>query len=186
MRKQARSQTKSSCIRRDNEQRNEGLPKEVTVIKTAEGLDFITQRGHTQAAVFSHRRDVVSSVIRTKESFIYCNCTGDFIWRNRVPDLQDSLRKIGNTLIITCVIFNVSSAGQPAHGRTRSSAARRSNGRSSSQHVSALIGCATIWVEPNDRHKFFAGAPPMVVVNNPFAKNPLPEGWRPGAIEYRA
>ena len=182
MRKQARPQTKSSCIRRDNEQRNEGLPKEVNVIKTAEGLDFITQRGHTQAAVFSHRRDVVSSVIRTKESFIYCNCTGDFIWRNRVPDLQDSLRKIGNTLMITCAIFNVSSAGQPANLVKRGKA---SNGRSSSQHVSALIGCATIWVEPNDRHKF-AGAPPMVVVNNAFAKNPLPEGWRPSAIEYRA
>ena len=108
MRKQACAQANSSCIGGDDEQRNEGLAEKVTVIKTAEGPDVTTQRSHAQATVFSHRRDVASSVIRPKDRFIYCDCTGDFIGRSRFLDFQSSLHETGNAQTIVCAVFNVS------------------------------------------------------------------------------
>jgi len=51
--------------------------------------------------------------------------------------------------------------------------------------VSAVIGCASIWADENARQRF-GGAPRMLIVNNPIAKNPLPTGWLPRGIEYRA
>jgi hypothetical protein len=54
MPKQARPQAKSSYIWRDDEQGNEGFPKEITLIKAAESSDFATQRGHAQATAFSN------------------------------------------------------------------------------------------------------------------------------------
>ncbi len=53
------------------------------------------------------------------------------------------------------------------------------------KHVSALIGCSTCFADEETREKFH-GFPPMFLVHNPLATNPLPEGWLPGAIEYSA
>lgn len=109
MRKQARPQAESSRVGRDDEQGNEGLPEEISVIKAAEGLDVTTQRGHAQTAVFSHRRDVAGSVIRTKKGFIDCDRSGDITWRSCFPDLHGGLHRTGNAPMITCAMFNGSS-----------------------------------------------------------------------------
>ncbi len=82
--------------------------------------------------------------------------------------------------------------GQARQGRR--SSVRKDNGAAVStdsflnpdhKYVSALIGCASIYAD-EDTRKRFAGAPPMFVVNNPLAENPLPPGWLPNSIEYRA
>jgi type I restriction enzyme S subunit len=52
-------------------------------------------------------------------------------------------------------------------------------------HVSALIGCSSCYADEDARKKFH-GFPPMIFVRNPLARNPLPRGWLPGAIEYWA
>lgn len=50
-------------------------------------------------------------------------------------------------------------------------------------HVSALLGCAACYEKlPAE----FLGLPPMFLVHNPLAANPLPLNWLPGAIEYAA
>lgn len=51
--------------------------------------------------------------------------------------------------------------------------------------VSAIVGCSGFYVSDADREKF-CGQPPYFVVHNPKAKNPLPQPWLPGAIEYSA
>lgn len=49
--------------------------------------------------------------------------------------------------------------------------------------VSALIGCSGFYVDEADEAKF-CGQPTYFIVHNPKAKNPLPQPWLCGAIEY--
>ncbi|MGH8537563.1 MAG: hypothetical protein ACREXM_14125 [Gammaproteobacteria bacterium] len=52
-------------------------------------------------------------------------------------------------------------------------------------HVSALLGCAACYADET-LSATFLGLPPMFLVHNPLATNPLPLNWLPAAIEYAA
>jgi hypothetical protein len=52
-------------------------------------------------------------------------------------------------------------------------------------HVSALLGCASCFVDERVAVRY-CRLPPMFIVHNPLATNPLPRGWLPGALEYFA
>lgn len=49
-------------------------------------------------------------------------------------------------------------------------------------HVSALIGCASIFHQNNGN----TNLPIFYLVHNPLADKPLPQGWLPDAIEFQA